>query len=226
MKFDPQGSPYLPKVIRNSIPCPTYAKDYYVDPYYLSHNQADIPEVFLEVDEYMRAKYPKPDKVKEVYEVPMPKIDTNLEGPIYCTRAWYEREKLQKQLRYKRALNDAELSVCQLLAQKDMLRIKIGKLNPEKKRDAREIGVLNYKIRCIDEELEAYRLQYEIDVEHLDKGSRLWRFTTRLKKNVKKVVKKVRTFIEDHQDTIEAIIATLIPIGAGVICKLIGKLIS
>lgn len=188
------------------------------DMYYLSQN---IPEVFRVADRQMEERHPSPEYVKKPYNVPMPTIDSNVEGPLHVTKPWYEKEKGKKQKARMEDKRDCELRMIQLLAQRDHLRHKLGLLNPGKKKDSKEIASINVRLRNIKIELECLETVSGIHIDELDHGTRVSRFLGRLKRGCKKVAKKISRFCKQHADLLATIGAILAPILGSLLCKLI-----
>ena len=108
-----------------------------MDGFYLSN---DIPEVFKAADAIMAEKYPQPKKVRQPRVVPMPEIKSNpnVEGPLYVTEEWYDKKKAKKEKKLKKEQKEFEIEIIQLIARRDMLRKKLGELNPGKKKDSKK----------------------------------------------------------------------------------------
>ena len=184
-----------------------------------------VPTIFKIADREMEKRYPPNDRMTKPREIPMPYIDSNpnVQGPVYITNDWYYKKKKKKMVEKAKEKRDVHIEMIQLLARKDMLRIKLGELDPGKKQDSKKIAAINVDIKDIDAELEMLSWQYGINIEELDKGSRLGRFIGRLKRNVKKVVKQVKKFCEEHSEFLINLGAIILPVVATFVCKLIFK---
>lgn len=174
-----------------------------------------VPNVFKIADREMEKRYPREERMKvKPREIPMPYIDSNpnVPGPVYVTKDWYFKKKKEKMIEKGKEVREVHIEMIQLLAKKDMLRTKLGELNPGKKKDAKKIASINVDIKDIDAELEMLSWQYGIDIKELDKGSRLGRFLGRLKRKAKKIIKNVKRFVIDNSDFIMNIAAVVVPV--------------
>ena len=180
-----------------------------------------VPDIFKIADREMEKKYPPNDRLTKPKEIPMPYIDSNpnVPGPIYVTNDWYYKKKKKKIVERAKETRDIHIEMMQLLAKRDMLRIKLGKLNPANKKDSKKIVVINVKIKDINAELEMLSWQYNINLEELDKGSRLGRFIGRVKRKVKKITKVIKNLWEDHSDFILNIGSIILPFISTIIFK-------
>lgn len=184
-----------------------------------------VPDIFKIADREMEKRIPKSDRLTEPREIPMPYIDSNpnVPGPVYVTNDWYFKKKRKRMIEKAKEKRDVHIEMIQLLARKDMLRIKLGDLDPGKKSDSKKIAAINVDIKDINAELEMLAFQYNINLEELDKGSRLGRFVGRMKRRFKKAVKKIKRFWEDHSEFLINMGAIILPVVSTFICKLIFK---
>lgn len=182
-----------------------------------------VPKIFRIADKEMEKEYPPEDRCTEPKVIPMPYIDSNpnVQGPMYVTNDWYYKKKKNKMIENAKEKRDVHIEMMQLIARKDMLRIKLGELDPGKKQDSKRIVAINIEIKDIDAELSMLSWQYGINIEELDKGSRLSRFIGRMKRRVKKIGKKIKRFWEDHSDFILNMGAIILPVVTAFICRLI-----
>lgn len=182
-----------------------------------------VPEIFKIADREMEKRYPKSNRMTEPKVIPMPYIDSNpnVPGPVYVTEDWYFKKKKKRMIEKAKEKRDVHIEMMQLLARKDMLRIKLGELNPGKKSDAKKIAAINVDIKDINAELEMLSMQYNINLEELDKGSRLGRFIGRMKRKAKKIVKKIKRYWEDNSEFLMNMGAIILPVITTFICKLI-----
>lgn len=180
-----------------------------------------VPNIFKIADREMEEKFPPNDRLTKPKEIPMPYINSNpnVPGPIYVTNDWYYKKKKKKMIERAKETRDVHIEMMQLLARKDMLRIKLGKLDPSNKKDSKKIVAINVKLKDINAELEMLSWQYNIDLEELDKGSRLGRFIGRMKRKVKKITKVIRNLWEDHSDFILSIGSIILPFISTLIFK-------
>jgi hypothetical protein len=182
-----------------------------------------VPDIFKIADREMEKKYPPEKRMTEPREIPMPYIDSNpnVPGPVYITEDWYFKKKKKKMINRAKEKRDVHIEMIQLLARKDMLRIKLGELDPGKKSDSKRIAAINVDIKDIDAELEMLAWQYGINLKELDKGTRLGRFIGRLKRKGKKLIKKIKRYFEDNGEFIMNMAAIILPVIGTFICKLI-----
>ena len=171
-----------------------------------------VPTVFREADKIMEKRYPVPDKLKEPKEIPMPYIDSNpnVPGPIYVTKDWYFKKKKKQMINKAKEKRDVHIEMIQLLARRDMLRSKLGELDPGKKSDSKKIAAINIDLKDITAELEMLSWQYDIDIKELDKGTRVARFVGRVKRKTRKIVKKFKKFWNENKEFILNIGAVVI----------------
>ena len=172
------------------------------------------PSIFKDADREMEKKYPKENRLTKPREIPMPYIDSNpnVPGPLYITEDWYLKKKKKKMIKDAKEKRDIHIEMIQLLARRDMLRIKLGELNPGKKQDSKRIAAINVNLKDINAELEMLSWQYNINLEELDKGTRVGRFIGRMKRKVKKVVKKVKKYWKDNKDFLLNISTIILPV--------------
>ena len=180
-----------------------------------------VPEIFKIADREMDKRYPREDRLIKPREIPMPYIDSNpnVPGPIYVTNDWYCKKKKKRMIEKAKETRDVHIEMIQLLSKKDMLRFKLGELNPGKKKDAKKIAAINVNIKDIDAELEMLAFQYGIDLKELDHGSRLGRFIGRLKHKVRKITKKVKRYINDNKDFLLNMAVIIAPVIGSFIIK-------
>ena len=198
-----------------------YHPHYYRDRFFLTE---DIPEIFKIGMAQVDARFPKPlDTIRTPIKVPMPTIESNpnVLGPIKVTRKWYVEEKQKLMMEKSQTKAEAEMTVIQLLAQRERVQSMLAKLDPSKKKDSKKIAALNCKLDVIDRNLAGYRAQYGIDIENLDHGSRVGRWMGRVKKKIKKIVKKVKRFCKNYK---EEIIAGLTALGSFIFAVFTHKL--
>ena len=172
-----------------------------------------VPEIFRIADREMEKLYPKSDRLTTPREIPMPYIDSNpnVQGPVYVTNDWYFKKKKKKMINRAKEQRDVHIEMIQLLSRKDMLRTKLGELDPGKKRDSKKIAAINISIKDIDAELDMLSMQYGINLQELDKGTRLGRFLGRLKRKSKKIIKKVKKYIKENSEFLMNMVTIIFP---------------
>ena len=193
-------------------------EQYYIDARY-------VPKIFKVADRIMEAKIPQEvkDRINEPKEIPMPYIDSNpnVPGPVFVTKDWYFKKKRKRMIEQAEEVRDVHIEMMQLLAKKDMLKIKLGELDPAKKSDSKRIVAINVEIKDIDAELEMLAWQFGIDLQELDHGTRLARFVGRLKRKAKKIGKRIKRYWKDNSDFILNMAAIIVPVVATFVCKLL-----
>ena len=186
---------------------------------------ANIPKIFLEADRQINEANPEPNIVTKPKEVPMPFIEgcKGAKGPIIVTEDWYVKAKKKELARIAQNKKDAQIEMMQLIADKDRLRYKLGKLDASRKKDSKMIVAINVKIKDIDAELKALQDIAGVNIDHLDKGSRFGRFVGKVKKVFRTVKKAVKHWYYEHEDVIKGVAAIVLPVLlSAVVKKLIG----
>ena len=191
------------------------------DQFYLGSN---VPEVFRIADAQMEAENPKKEYVREPYEVPMPTIGSNpnVEGPIHMTKEEYEKRKIKQERKREKKTREAEIEIIQYLAREEMIRSKLAKLDPCKKKDSKKIAAYNIELKNLRANIEMLQDQYGIKIDSLDRGNKVSRFFARLKRKVDKVIKKVKKWYNRNNDLIIGVLGIAVPVLlSGFIAKLI-----
>lgn len=192
------------------------------DQFYLG---SKIPEVFRIADEQVNAENPKKEYVREPYEVPMPSIQSNpnVEGPIHMTKEEYERKKIKQQRKYEKKTREAEVEIIQYLAREEMIKSKLAKLDPCKKKDSKKIAAYNIELKNLRANIEMLQEQYGIKIDSLDRGSKVSRFFARLKKKATRIVRKIKKWYERNDDLVIGVLGIALPV---LISSLIAKIIA
>lgn len=184
---------------------------------------ATIPKIFLEADRQMAIKREQEEKeiVTEPIEVPMPFIHgtPGVRGPLVITKDWYvkaEKERLAKKAKMKR---DFQIEMMQLIAQRDQINMKLGELDPGKKKDAKKIVWANIKLKDIDAELQMLQEQSHINLNELEHGTQFARFVGAFKRKINKFKKKVKKFFKTYEEPITALITVAVPIIIATVVK-------
>jgi len=175
---------------------------------------ANVPKIFLEADRQMNEANPEPKIITKPKEVPMPFIQgcKGAKGPIVITEDWYVKEKKKQLARIAENKKDAQIEMMQLIADRDRLRYKLGKLDGSKKKDSKMIVAINVKLRDIDAELKALQDIAGVNIENLDKGSKLGRFVGRIKKIFKTAKKAVKRWYQRNEAVIKGVAAIVLPV--------------
>ena len=160
-------------------------------------------------------------------EVPVPFLHvTNHQmksAPIVITKDWYVKTKrkwIAKVSKEKRILQE-EMMDC--VADKDVIRAKLGKLDPANPKHKEKIIKLNCKLKDLDAEIEMLSHQAGVKIESLDHGSKFDRFMGKVSMWFKRAKKKVKEFIDDYAHIIQpAAIVVGAFIAKAVVVKLFG----
>lgn len=182
-------------------------EEYYID-------GSAVPEVFRAADRIMEEKI-KPIRVMTMpREIPMPRIEgcPGAIGPVHITEEWYVKKKRQKEIKRAKDKRDSEIEMIQLLARRDMLRCKLGELNPGKKKDSKKIANINIDLKEITAELQMLEEQSGIHLDELDQGTRVGRFLGRIKQNGKMIIKKIKKFYKKNFELVTGLATIIIPV--------------
>lgn len=191
----------------------------------MSITQYNFPEVdrrriFEEADKQLKSK--KESKtVKNPKEIPMPFIHgcKGAKEQIVVTENWYVKEKKSQLARVAENKKDAQIEMMQLIAKRDRLRYKLGKLDPSKKKDSKLIVTINIQLKDIEAELKTLQQLTGINIDKLDRGTRLGRFVGKIKKIFHKVKKVVKRWYNEYEDVIKGVLAIAIPVVVSTIAK-------
>lgn len=192
------------------------------DQFYLGSN---IPEVFRIADRQVDAENPNKEYVREPYEVPMPSIQSNpnVEGPIHMTKEEYEKRKIKQQKKREKKTREAEVEIIQYLAREEMIKSRLAKLDPCKKKDSKKIAAYNIELKNLRANIEMLQEQYGIKIDSLDRGSKVSRFFARLKKKATRIFRKIKKWYERNDDLIIGVLGIAIPV---LFSSLIAKIIA
>lgn len=156
--------------------------------------------------------------------IPMPFIDGRTDtnkGPVVITEDWYVKCRKKELAEIAKDRKAAQIEMMQLIAERDRLRYKLGKLDMSKKRDSKIAVAMNVKIKDINAELESLQSITGININTLDKGSRLGIFVGKCKRLFHKVKKAVKKWWERNGELITGLAAIILPFIAN---KLVKKL--
>lgn len=169
---------------------------------------SNTPEVFRIAAEQVAAENPRKEYVKKPYHVPMPTIHSNpnVEGPIHMTKDEYERQKIKQQKKQEKKTREAEVEIIQYLAREDMIRSKLAKLDPCKKKDSKKIAAYNIELKNIRANIEMLQEQYNIKINELDHGNKISRFLGRMKRKVQRVWKKVKKWFKRNEEVVVGVL--------------------
>lgn len=193
-----------------------------VNNYYLSDN---IPDVFVCADKMMAEKYPQPVKARPKKSVPMPDIDSNpnLEGPLCVTQEWYDKKSSKREKKRRKEQREYEIEMIQLITRRDLLRKKLGELNPGKKKDSKRIAAINIELTNIRDELKMLETQSGLHIDEVDKGTKVGRFIGKMKMKIKKVAKKIKKFYKRNTELIYGVCSIVLPVLVSKLIKLFSK---
>ena len=190
------------------------------------------PAIFRYLDELAEEEKRQQPKIlpngKIEIKVPMPFLHhpQSVKGPVVITEDWYvktERKRLAKLSKEKRILQE-EMMEC--LAEKDIIKGKLGKLNPVDKRDAKKIVKYNIKLRDIDAELHMLSNQAGITIEALEHGTRFQRFRGKISNWLASTGKKIKKWYKRNEHIIQPIAVIAITVFASSLATKVAKLIS
>lgn len=188
-------------------------EEFYLDKKY-------VPKIFLEADRVMEKEFKPLNKNKPI-EKPMPRIEgvPGVQGPLYVTEDWYIEKQRKRELKRLKQQKEAQIEMINLLAQKDCLRHKIGKLDPSKKRDSKRIAAMNVRIRDIDAELRFLEIENDCKVQDIDRGTKLGRTIGHIKRFARKISKKIKKFYNRNIELINGMATMIIPVVASLTIK-------
>lgn len=177
-----------------------------------------IPKVFKNAEEAPIEK----KIVTEPKKIPMPFIDGRTDtnkGPICITEDWYVKCKKKELADIAKDRKNAQIEMMQLIAERDRLRYKLGKLDMSKKKDSKMAVAINVKIKDINAELESLQAITGININSLDKGSRFGRFVGKCKRIFRKVKKRVRKWWDRNRELIGGLAAIIFPFVMSALAK-------
>lgn len=187
-----------------------------------------VPEVFLEADRQMNARNRKEKTITEPKVVKMPFIHgtPGVEGPLVVTEDWYIKEEKKRLAKNAKTKKEMQVEMMRLIAQRDRLNIKLGQLDPGKKKDSKKIVYINIKLKDIDAELKMLQEQSHINLDELDHGTKFSRYVGYFKRKLHQIGKKIKKFYHKYEEPITALITVAIPmVIAGVVRMLISLLV-
>lgn len=189
-------------------------EEFYVD-------RRSVPQVFKDADKALDQEIR--EKVGATTEriVPMPKIKgiPGVQGPLYVTEDWYIKKQRKLELKRLKEQNEVKITMINLLAQKDCIRHRIGKLDPSKKKDAKRIAAMNVRLREIDAELKILETEYGCKVKDIDRGTKFGRTVGHVKRFMRKVGKKVKKFYRRNAELINGMASIIAPVVTSLIIK-------
>lgn len=156
----------------------------------------------------------------------MPTITENrgAEGPLKVTEEWYIAQKQKQERRFVKKKREAEIDMIQLIARKEMLRAKLGELNPAKSKDSKRIAAINIELVNIDNMMAQLEMETGVSPTELDHGTKVGRFLGRLKQRVKKIGKSIKKFYKRNYDLINGLASIVLPIFGSLFLKKIFRI--
>lgn len=184
-----------------------------------------VPDVFRKADRIMEKEL-KPQRIIVPREGPMPKIKgvNGVVGPLYMTEDWYIKRKKKWQLEKVKERKELQIEMMQLIAQKDLLRHRLGELDPTRKKDAKKIVAINVRIKDIECEIEMIEKESGCKIEELDHGTKLGRFCGRFKWIGRRIKKTVKRFYRRNEELISGLASIFLPILGTLLFKSILKI--
>lgn len=163
----------------------------------------------------------EPKQIKKPKIIPMPFIKDapGSKDKVIVTEEWYVKTKKKKLAKQAKARRDIQIEMMELLGEKDILRSKLSELDESKKKDMKKIVSINIKIKDINAELEMLQKEAGINIDDLDKGTKLGRFCSRLKKTVKKKMKRVRKWVKRNREVVSAVLSVVVPVIIGFVTR-------
>ncbi|MCM1439565.1 MAG: hypothetical protein NC131_10255 [Roseburia sp.] len=163
----------------------------------------------------------EPKQIKKPKVIPMPFIKDakGSKDKIIVTEEWYVKTKKKKLAKQAKERRDIQIEMMELLGERDILRSKLSELDDSKKKDMKKIVSINVKIKDINAELEMLQKEAGINVDDLDKGTKLGRFYNKLKRNIKKKVKKAKKWIKRNRELVSGVLSVIVPILIGFVAK-------
>lgn len=191
-----------------------------MDGYYVGEN---IPEIFKTADRYIEQQNPQPKYVDMTRKEPIKglEIDSNprVLGPIKMTQDYYDKAVAKKKKKREKDKKKMRIEMIQLIAERDMLRKKLGELDISNRKEARKIASINIRLDQINKLLCALETQSGESVKELDRGTKPARIIGGIKKKVRKTIKKIKKFIKRNEEFIISVTSVVIPIVVMVVAK-------
>ena len=190
---------------------------FYLDP-------ESVPRIFKIADKMLEEEHkndPKP--VKRIREVPVPFIkgNPNVTGPVIVTEDWYLKKKKKKIAERSRDIKETQIEMMRLLAKRDRLKFKLGKLDYTSKKESKEIICINIELKDIDAELKMLQKQSGVDLNDLEKGTRFSRFIGLINRKTKKICKKIKKWYKRNRELIVGLAYIIIPVAVTALIKMI-----
>ena len=189
---------------------------YYGQEFYIPGSH--IPEVFLDADRIMHKRIEKehPEwlaKRAKPKKIPMPFIEGKPKnGPLYVTEDWYFKKKRKQQIKKAKEQKDLRLDMMEIKARIKVIRGKLSKLDPYKKKDSKKIIELNEELNDLKCAIEAFEKTTGKKVEELEEGSKIMRAFNFIKTKLKSAKKKIGKWINRNEDLVIGMLSVGIPL--------------
>jgi hypothetical protein len=130
-----------------------------------------------------------------------------------------EAKKKKEEKEKAQLLRNQEDKIVELLGKKAQLHIRLDQLNRRDPHDAKELPVIQFRLRHIEEKLEELQKASGINLDNLEEGSKVGRFyqgCRRLWDKTKEIfsscTKTVKKFFKNHARTIVKTAVMVVPI--------------
>lgn len=198
------------------------------DDYYIQEAKEYVPldDPFAEAERLFRIKEAANyHGVKRVKDVPMPRIAKvdGMKGPIVPFKEWYIRGKLEHLGLVAEDYRDYQEEMIENIAERDRLRFILGTLDPGSKKDMKKAVKINSELRNLECELIFLKDITGIEMDTIEKGSKLGIFYGHAARFFKRVKKSIKKFFKKHEDMISGIASVVVPTILGGVARKIFK---
>ena len=185
-----------------------------------------IPKSFLSDDKMVVNQYMNnPIPITKSIDVKVPFIEERSnKKPLIITDDWYIKQKKASIIKQAKDSKITQIEIMQILANRDVLRGKLGKLDPSNKRDSKKIVAINIQLKDLEAELKMLQELSGIDINQLDHGTRLGRFVGRFHRIIRKAKKKIKKFYKNNKELINGLSMIILPTIGSFIIKGLMKL--
>ena len=173
-----------------------------------------VPSIFLEADrQYDDEHENDPIPAQRIKKVPMPFITgcKGANGPVIVTEDWVVKKEKKYLKNRSEDIKEMQIEMMQLIGKRDRLKKKLGELDIGKKKDARRIVAINVQLKDIDAELQMLQAQSGINLNNLDRGTRLARFIGAIKGWFKRRIRKLKKVIRENKELIYGMASIILP---------------
>lgn len=120
-----------------------------------------------------------------------------------------EAEKLERKKARKR--KEYECEMIRLLARREYIVANLNRLDPRKKKDAKKIAALNAELIWIEKQIGKLEEESGLERIQLKSGTKRGRFFWKVKRRLKKIWKKTKSFCKENAEVIVSVIAVALP---------------